>query len=308
MSHTTSSIIMVPPNDFCFNHETAQDNEFQQKTETPHYLIKESALEEFTLMVNQLRDHHVEVLLLNKHHGDPDMPDAVFPNNWFCTRHNGNIDLFPMKTPNRRAEVRPESLKKLLSHNGYQITDVNDYRDSEEAFLEGTGAMIFDHRHAKAYAALSERCDSHLLAEYNKQRGYDTVSFNSSSTQDKAFYHTNVMMSVGEQFAVICLESIKDQQQRAAVETSLKQDQKHIIEISLEQAEKHFCANLIQLRNLKNEPLIVLSESAYHGFSKEQRKKLEAHGKLVPCDIHTIETIGGGSARCMIAENFLPKQ
>lgn len=308
MSHTTSSIIMVPPNDFCFNHETAQDNEFQQNTDTPHYLIKENALEEFTLMVNQLRDHHLEVLLLNKHHGDPEMPDAVFPNNWFCARHDGSIDLFPMKTANRRAEVRPEALKKLLEHNGYQVNSFNDYQGHLDKFLEGTGAMIFDHHHHKTYAALSERCDANLLSEYNSQRGYETVSFNSSSSQEKPFYHTNVMMSVGEQFAVICLESIKDPQQRAAVEASLKQDQKHIIDISLEQAEKHFCANLIQLRNLKNEPLIVLSESAYRGFAKEQLRKLEAHGKLIPCDIHTIETIGGGSARCMIAENFLPKQ
>ena len=116
------------------------------------------------------------------------------------------------------------------------------------------------------------------------------------------------MMSVGEQFAVICLDSIKDPQQRATVENHLKQDQKQIIDISLEQAEKSFCANLIQLRNLRNEPLIVLSESAYHGFTKEQRQQLAAHGKLIACDIHTIETVGGGSARCMIAENFLSKQ
>ncbi len=308
MSHTTSSIIMVPPVDFCFNQETAQDNEFQQKTDQPHYVVKESALEEFTLMVNQLRDNHIEVLLLNKHHGDTEMPDAVFPNNWFCTRHNGELDIFPMKTPNRRAEARPEALKKLLTHNGYKITDINQDKNTDSAFLEGTGVMIFDHRHTKTYAALSERCDANLLAAYNQERGYETVSFNSSSSQGKAFYHTNVMMSVGEQFAVICLESIKDPQQLASVEANLKSDQKQIIDISLEQAEKHFCANLIQLRNLRNEPLIVLSESAYHGFTKEQRKQLEAHGKLIPCDIHTIETIGGGSARCMIAENFLPKQ
>ena len=308
MSHTTSSIIMVPPADFCFNHETAQDNEFQQESDTPHYLIKESALEEFTLMVNQLRDHHVEVLLLNKHHGDEEMPDSVFPNNWFCTRADGSIDLFPMKTPNRRKEVRPESLQRLLEHNGYQVTQINDYRADYQSYLEGTGAMIFDHRHTKTYAALSERCDSKLLQDYTSQRDYTTVSFHSHSRKNKAFYHTNVMMSVGEQFAVICLNSIKDANERHSVVKSLEEDNKQIIDISLEQAEQHFCANLIQLRNLRNEPLIVLSETAYNGFDKQQRQQLEAHGKLLPCDIHTIETIGGGSARCMIAENFLPKQ
>ncbi|GAA4357770.1 arginine deiminase-related protein [Kangiella marina] len=299
---------MVPPSDFCFNAETAQDNEFQQKTDQPHYLVKESALEEFTLMVNQLRDHHVEVLLLNKHHGDPEMPDAVFPNNWFCTRHDGTIDIMPMKTPNRRLEARPEALAKLLEHNGYQIREINQLQDSGEAFLEGTGAMIFDHRHTKTYAALSERCDSQLLADYNRQRGYETISFNSFSRKATPFYHTNVMMSVGEQFAVICLDSITDPQQRASVESQLKADKKQIIDISLAQAEEHFCANVIQLRNLRNDPVIVLSGSAYHGFTKEQRQQISAHGKLIPCDIHTIESIGGGSARCMIAENFLPRQ
>lgn len=308
MSQTTHSIIMVPPTDFCFNHETAQDNEFQQTPDSPHYLVKENALEEFNVMVNQLRDHHVEVLLLNKHHGEPEMPDAVFPNNWFCTRPDGTIDLFPMKTPNRQVEVRPQALEKLLTHNGYQVKQINDHRDSNGAFLEGTGAMIFDHRHSKTFAAISERCDAGLLANYSALRDYETVSFNSASSHDTPFYHTNVMMSIGEQFAVICLDSIKAPKQRAHVEEQLKQSQKEIIDISLEQAEKHFCANLIQLRNQNNEPLIVLSESAYNAFSKEQKQKLEAHGKLVPCDIHTIESVGGGSARCMIAENFLPKQ
>jgi len=308
MSHTASSIIMVPPLDFGFNQETAQDNEFQQKIDTPDHLVKETVLEEFNLMVNQLRDQHVEVLLLNKHHGDPEMPDAVFPNNWFCTTPDGSIDLFPMKTPNRRFEVRPKSLQRLLQHNGYQVNQTKDYRHAHQHFLEGTGAMVFDHTHKKAYAALSERCERAIFESYCAERHYQAISFTSLSQRGKPFYHTNVMMSIGEQFVVICLQSIKDPQQRTDVENSLKQDQKHIIDISLEQAEKHFCANLIQLRNLKNEPLIVLSETAFNGFTKEQRQQLEAHGKLISCDIHTIETIGGGSARCMIAENFLPKQ
>jgi hypothetical protein len=308
MSHTTSSIIMVPPADFCFNHETAQDNEFQQNSESPHYLVKENALEEFTLMVNQLRDHHVEVLLLNKHHGDPEMPDSVFPNNWFCTRADGSVDLFPMKTPNRRNEVRAESLHKMLERNGYQVRQINDYRGDHQAYLEGTGSMIFDHVHKKTYAAVSERCDQTLLESYGSERQYTTISFSSASRSGKPFYHTNVMMSVGEQFAVVCLDSIVDDKERELVVKSLKEDKKQIIDISLEQTEKSFCANLIQLRNLRNEPLIILSESAFNGFTKEQRQKLAAHGKLISCDIHTIETIGGGSARCMIAENFLPNR
>lgn len=307
MSHTTSSIIMVPPADFCFNHETAQDNEFQQKIDTPEYLIKEEALEEFTLMVNQLRDHHIEVLLLNKHHGDSDMPDSVFPNNWFCTRADGAIDLFPMKTENRRLEVRPDSLSKLLQHNGYQVKTLNDHRQQHQTFLEGTGVMIFDHNNQKAYATISERCDQTNFEQYCQQRDYQPISFHSYSAQNKPFYHTNVMMSVGEQFAVVCLESISQPQQREQLIKSLENDHKTIIDISFEQTEQYFCANLIQLRNLNNDPLIVMSQSAHDAFDKKQRQTLSKHGILVPCDISTIEAIGGGSARCMIAENFLPK-
>lgn len=308
MSHTTSSIIMVPPADFTFNEETAQDNEFQQKTDIPHDLIKEDVMDEFTLMVNQLRDHHVDVLLLNKHHGDPEMPDSVFPNNWFCTTDSGEINLFPMKTPNRRSEVRPESLKKLLEHNGYGVKQINDYRKDSSAFLEGTGAMIFDHAPKKAYAALSERCDPALFETYCHNQGYQAIGFHSQSRSGTPFYHTNVMMSVGEQFVVICLESIKDASERENVVKNLKSDRKTIIDISLEQAEEHFCANLIQLRNKNNDYLIVMSETAHKGFTKAQRRALEAHGTIIACDISTLEKIGGGSARCMIAENFLPKQ
>lgn len=307
MSHTTHSVIMVPPADFQFNEETAQDNEFQTKSDEPHYLIKESALEEFNLMVNQLRDHHLEVLLLNKKHGDPGMPDAVFPNNWFCTRPDGSIDIFPMKTENRRQEVRLDALNHLLQYNGYKIAQANDFRHAYERLLEGTGAMVFDHRNKKAYATLSERCDKQLFIEYCQERNYQPIAFHSVSSKGPPFYHTNVMMSIGEQFATVCLDAIKDQDEKDSVLSSLRQDNKTIIELSHEQVEQSFCANILQLRNQNNEPLIVLSQAAFNGLAKKQRQQLEAQGRPIPCDIKTIEAIGGGSARCMIAENFLPK-
>ncbi len=299
---------MVPPADFHFNEETAQDNEFQHKTDEPHYLIKESAIEEFNLMVNQLRDHHLEVLLLNKKHGDPEMPDGVFPNNWFCTRPDGSIDIFPMKTENRRQEVRIEALNHLLQHNGYKVSQANDFRYGHERLLEGTGAMVFDHRNKKAYASLSDRCNQQVFHQYCQERGYQPIAFHSVSSKGTPFYHTNIMMSIGEQFAAVCLDSIKDQGERETVINSLRQDNKTIIDLEHEQVEHSFCANILQLRNQRNEPLIVLSQAAFNGFDKKQRQQLEAQGRPIPCDIKTIESVGGGSARCMIAENFLPRQ
>ncbi|AOE49221.1 citrulline utilization hydrolase CtlX [Kangiella sediminilitoris] len=306
MSHTTHSIIMVPPTDFHFNEETAQDNEFQNKVEQPHYLVKESALEEFNVMVNQLRDHHLEVLLLNKRQGDPEMPDAVFPNNWFCTRADGSIDIFPMKAANRKQEARLDALTRLLEYNGYNPRVTHDLRQGNQV-LEGTGAMVFDHLKGKAYATLSERCEQDLFEQYCRDRGYHPISFHSTSSKGTPFYHTNVMMSVGEQFAVICLESIADAEERESLLSSLHDDNKQIINIDHQQAEQAFCANILQLRNQQNEPVIVMSQTAFQGFDKKQKQQLEAHGRLICCDIKTIETIGGGSARCMVAENFLPK-
>ena len=302
--HTTHSIIMVPPVDFAFNEQTGQDNEFQQPSDLPLDVIRDDALSEFNEMVNILRDHHVEVLLLNKQHDTPPLPDAVFPNNWFSTDNQGSITLYPMKTLNRQAEIRPHALSQLLERNHYKIKHTKTIEHQNQV-LEGTGSIIFDHNNTTAYAALSERCDEQLFNNYCQTRGYQAISFQTAASSGKPFYHTNVMMSIGDSFVVICSEAIISNQEQ--VLNKLSSHHKQIIDISLEQAEKSFCANILQLHNLRNEKLIVMSESAYNGFSKAQRNQLEKHGTLVRCPIPTIETIGGGSARCMIAENFLPR-
>lgn len=310
-NQTTHSVIMVPPTDFAYNEQTGADNEFQNKPNQAQEHIREDALCEFNEMVNRLRDEHIEVLLLNKHAQShqqlPELPDAVFPNNWFSTSSDGTLTLYPMKTPNRRAEVRPEELTQLLNRNGYQVHKTEHVDKNHQQILEGTGSIIFDHKNQIAYAAISERCDLSLFEDYCQQRGYTPISFNSQSSNGKPFYHTNVMMSVGEHFVVICLDSIKDEKQKQQLIDSFAKTKKEVIDISLEQTEKNFCGNILQLNNNKGDKIIVMSESAYQGFSKQQKAKLEKHGKLLPCSIPTIESVGGGSARCMLAENFLTK-
>lgn len=295
---------MVPPTDFCFNEQTGVDNEFQQQSDLSPEMIREDAMAEFNQMVNILRDNFMEVLILNKSSGLPELPDAVFPNNWFSTSGDGTITLYPMKTSNRKAEVRPKELKTLAESNQYKSGNFNDLTQSETV-LEGTGSIIFDHNNKLAYAAISERCDQALFEDSAHSIGYQSISFKTESSNGKPFYHTNVMLSIGEGFAAVCLDAIIEAD-RERVLQSLKGSHKQIVELSLEQTEKSFCANILQLRNSRGELLIVMSDSAYHGFTKEQKNLLKLHGKLVPCPIETIETIGGGSARCMIAENFLP--
>ncbi|MBD3652588.1 citrulline utilization hydrolase CtlX [Kangiella sp.] len=311
-NHTTNSVVMVPPTDFAYNEQTGADNEFQNKPGQAQEHIREDALCEFNEMVNRLRDAHIEVLLLNKHaqsHKElPDLPDAVFPNNWFSTSSNGTLTLYPMKTPNRRAEVRPEELTQLLNRNGYQVHKTEHVDKNHQQILEGTGSIIFDHKNQIAYAAISERCDKELFERFCQKKGYQAVSFTSQSSTGRPFYHTNVMMSVGEHFVVMCLESITDDQQKQLLLDSFTTTKKEVIDISLEQTEKSFCGNILQLHNSKGDKIIVMSDSAYRGFTKEQKAKLEKHGRLLPCPIPTIEQVGGGSTRCMLAENFMPKR
>ncbi|WP_251359177.1 arginine deiminase-related protein [Kangiella sp. TOML190] len=305
-SHTTYSVFMVPPQDFCFNEQTGQDNEFQNTSELTPSLVREDAMAEFNHMVNILRDNFIEVLVLGKSADTPELPDAVFPNNWFSTNRQGQLTLYPMKTANRQAEVRPQELTQLAQSHGYLVKSNQDLTSRSKA-LEGTGSIIFDHKHSIAYAAISDRCDQQLFTDFCKKSSYQPIAFHTQSSSGKPFYHSNVMLSIGEAFAVVCSEAIAETD-RQKVLSQLKVAHKQIIDLTFEQTEKHFCANILQLRNSRGELIIVMSDSAYQGFSKAQKELLKLHGKLVPCPINTIESIGGGSARCMLAENFLPKQ
>lgn len=305
----TDTILMVRPSDFGYNEETGWDNEFQHRPGLESE-IRPKAMREFDNMVQSLTDAGVTVLVLEKsenhwHH----TPDAVFPNNWFSTEPDGTVISYPMLAENRRAEKRIDEVEKLLENHGFHIRNfinIGKYSESK-LILEGTGSMVIDHLHNRVYAALSQRCHPDQFWNFMQIRGYeDGVLFNTESSRGNAVYHTNVMMSVGEHVAVVCSDCITIPSQRGYVMNKLNEFHE-VVEISMEQMERHFCGNILQIRNGHGDPLIVMSKSAFEGFNLSQRKVLEKHGTLVPVDITTIETVGGGSARCMMAEVFLPR-
>jgi hypothetical protein len=319
---------MVRPVDFTFNEETAVDNCFQHRPENLQ-TVTQDALLEFANMVDKLRDAGVTVLVLEADQQYPHLqrgrtptPDAVFPNNWFSTSVDGELMIYPMYTQNRRAERRVEDLIKLLIDANLHVSKLHwvagdntqtgvyesELEDDGDQVLEGTGAIVIDHLQQRLYATQSERCHPEKFSQFAKQHGYrENYLFQTQDPKGEAIYHTNVMMSIGEQFAVICDECFVDKKEYQQIKESL-QLQREVIEISYQQMSEHFCGNIIQLQNDQGQPVIVMSQSAYEGFSDQQHTKLGQYGQLIPCDIKTIESIGGGSARCMIAEIFLPKQ
>lgn len=307
VSRTTDTILMVRPYDFGFNEETGLDNEFQRRLTLSPEEINQRANAEFQAMVDTLRAEGVTVLILEKPEKAYDKtPDAIFPNNWFSTEHDGTLLTFPMAAMNRRRERRPEDVEKLLKANGYKIRNVINVGslDETEHFLEGTGSMVIDHRAEIVYAARSARCDARQFENFISLRFYEEgIMFDTLSSKGTPIYHTNVMMSIGDRFSVICLECIPDPAQQARVRASLEKSFE-VIDISMEQMENHFCGNILQVNSTGGRPLIVMSQQAHDGFTPEQRGRLSAFGTLLPMDLTTIETIGGGSARCMMAEIF----
>lgn len=314
--HLADTVLMVRPFDFAFNEQTAADNEFQKVPDRRPEEINKAALEEFEKSVQLLRDSGVRVIVLEKN-ADANAkktPDAVFPNNWVSTTPDGNMVLYPMATPNRRDEtLRCRDVQKLFRENGLEVKNVIQIgpSDEDEHFLEGTGSMVIDHTNRIIYAARSIRTNDSQLDNYARTTNYykSAVAFDTRSSSGLPFYHTNVMMSIGEEFAVVCSECIVDN------EVCTKQDVldalskgREVIDITLEQAEKYFCGNIIQLRSATTgEKVIAMSESCLRGFTEEQLAVLRRHGNIVAFPVApTIEFVGGGSARCMIAEVFLP--
>ena len=307
---TTDTILMVRPHDFGFNTETGIDNEFQVMPDLSKEEINQKANFEFQTMVDTLKKEGVNVLILEKNETCPmKIPDAVFPNNWFSTEHDGTILTYPMAASNRRLERRPADLERLLKENGYTVRNhinVGGINESD-AFLEGTGSMIIDHRAEIVYAARSKRCSDVQFDNFIRLRFYKKgILFDTLSSTGKPVYHTNVIMSIGEKYAVICLECILDSPEKQVVVKNLKASFE-VIEISMEQMEKHFCGNILQVNSVRGDPLIVMSKRAFKGFNIAQIKRLEVYGRIVPVDIDIIETVGGGSARCMMAEIFSEK-
>ncbi len=321
VSRTTDTVLMVRPYDFGFNEETGLDNQFQKRLEMSEQEINTRANTEFQAMVDILRAEGVTVLILEK--PEPfhaklfdakqvpgKVPDAIFPNNWFSTEHDGTLITYPMAAMNRRHERRPEDVEKLLRANGYKIRNVINVGKLDETnrFLEGTGSMIIDHRAEVVYAARSNRCDEEQFDNFIRLRFYEQgILFNTKSVKGTPIYHTNVMMSIGNEFAVICLDCIYDKVEKKQVQSSLEASF-DVIEISMDQMENFFCGNILQVNSAGGTPLIVMSRCAFEGFTKEQINRLETHGKILSMDLTTIESVGGGSARCMMAEIFSEKK
>jgi hypothetical protein len=303
---TTPYILMVRPANFAFNEETAANNAFQSRDgKLSATEMRERAMKEFDGFVAQLRDAGVEVIVANDT-PDPVKPDAVFPNNWVTFHQEGIIVTYPMFAPTRRLE-RSENIIETVLEQGFMEKQRLCFESNEQSdrFLEGTGSIIFDHQHRLAYACLSPRTDAALLEELCQAIGYQKVVFDSVDVNGQDIYHTNVMMALGETFVVICLDSVRNPPERNMLEAKFKETGKTIVDISLGQMNS-FAGNMLQVRNTKGQTILVMSSQAYRALTPEQIRLLESHTKLLHAPIDTIETYGGGSARCMMAEVFLP--
>lgn len=303
----TSHLLMVRPASFQFNIETAVSNAFQKKLkELSPFQIQEKAKEEFDAYVEQLRRHKINITVIQDTEL-PVKPDAIFPNNWISMHENGTIYLYPMCTENRRKEIRPEIIDELKQHFSVnQIFDLTQHV-TQQKFLEGTGSIIFDHLNKIAYACLSPRTNKDLFIEHCKQINYEPIYFTSVDAQNNLVYHTNVMLTIGSTFAIICLESIKDAQECKKVELSLINTGHKIINISFAQMTA-FAGNMLQVQNTEGKTFLIMSQTAYNSLTIEQINQLSKHTTILSVSIPTIEAIGGGSARCMLAEIFLPKK
>ena len=309
MEQTTNTILMIRPVNFRMNEQTAVNNYFQEDLDLKNTEINSKAQIEFDNFVQKLREAGVDVVVIQD---DKllDTPDSIFPNNWVSFHSNGDVVVYPMFAENRRKERRDEVFIKL-EEEGFCIKNIIDYTSAEHegVFLEGTGSLILDRVNKKAYCALSPRADEDLLIEFCEDFEYMPVIFTAYQTVEKErlpIYHTNVMMCVGNDFAIICLDSIDDKKERKNVVDHLKNDGKEIITITEDQIA-NFAGNMLELKNKNDERLIAMSQSAYDSLNMEQINKLEKYCKIITSSLDTIETCGGGSARCMIAEVFLPK-
>ena len=309
---TTSTLLMVKPYGFDYNTETAEDNHFQTGgTALSSSEIKRAALNEFEAFVKKISAKGIEVIvyddLITKA-----TPDAVFPNNWFSTHNDGTVYLYPMFAPNRRKERRQEVLDLLTQEHGLSIDRIMDWSKHEGVglFLEGTGSMILDRPNKIIYAALSERTSEELLKQYSREIGYELVAFRSyhnAKQKEVLIYHTNVMLCVAQDYAVVCLECIKDITERKAVMDSLKKTNKTIVELSLDQID-HFAGNMLEAKNKANESFLIMSSRAYKAMNEAQIIQIQRYSQIIHAPLTTIENYGGGSARCMLAEIFLPRQ
>lgn len=293
---------MVRPAAFGFNQQTAVNNAFQVDTQTVH--LQQLALQEFDDFVTLLRSNKVGVYVIEDS-AEPRTPDAVFPNNWLSFHPHHQLFLYPMFAPNRRLERKPGAIDQIKKQFGIRdLIDLSAF-EKDEQFLEGTGSMVLDRVRKIAYACLSPRTCLPVLDEFCNRTGYQPVWFQATDSNGTPIYHTNVMMCVARQFVVICLESITDPAERARVADKINSTGKNIVEISYDQMNQ-FAGNMLQVENRDGELFLVMSSRAYQSLSPIQVQELTRFNKIIHADLSTIENNGGGSARCMMAEIFLP--
>lgn len=302
-AHTSSTVLMVRPASFGFNAETAASNVFANAQDD----CATAALDEFDRAVDRLTAAGVDVLVLDDT-PDPRRPDAAFPNNWVSFHADGTMVLYPMAAPTRRLERRPADVQALLEASGFPVRQVVDLTEHELSgrFLEGTGSLILDRTRGRAYAALGPRTDAAVIAEFDAAVGCSTHSFDAADRSGRPIYHTNVLLSLGSDFAVVCT-GVVPEHQRQALRDELAKSGRTVIEVDYDQLRRFAC-NIIELRSRSGEPLIALSTTALESFTADQRRTLESFGELIDADIPTIERVGGGSLRCMIADIHLPRR
>ncbi|MBC7643329.1 MAG: amidinotransferase [Flavobacterium sp.] len=311
MKQNTNSILMIRPVAFRMNEQTAVNNYYQKVLDnlSPE-TVNTKAQEEFDTFVQKLRIVGIDVTVVDDNL-EPSTPDSIFPNNWISFHENGDVVLYPMFAENRRLERR-EDILDILEAKGFQVNEeIMDYSSAEEDgfFLEGTGSIVLDRENGKAYCALSPRADEELFIEFCEDFDMSPIIFEAFQTvngERKLIYHTNVMMCIGDSFAVICADCIDDKKERKMVLDSLKADGKEIVLITESQMNS-FAGNMLELLGSDDRRYLIMSNSAYESLTKKQISQLEEHITILHSSLDTIEACGGGSARCMMAEVFLPR-
>lgn len=295
---------MIRPVHFAYNSQTAVNNSFQVSVTEGAESLQQAAVNEFDRLVEELREHDMDVLVVNDT-PHPHTPDSIFPNNWVSFHQDGTVVLYPMFAENRRAERKPAVLEAVKKK--FRIVSTIDLTPYEGLgkYLEGTGSMVLDRKHRIAYACLSPRTDRMLLEKTCAELGYRPVGFHALTTAGAPIYHTNVMMCVADRYVVICLAAIPSSAERQIVSKTIIDSRKTLIEISVDQMNQ-FAGNMLQVENRKGDKFLVLSSAAYHSLTPLQQKQLEAFNPVIHSPLPTIERHGGGSARCMIAEIHLP--
>jgi len=293
---------MIRPVNFAFNAETAANNTFQVRKDEIN--IQGKALKEFDELVNVLRQNGVEVTVVEDT-PEPNTPDSIFPNNWISFHGDGTVLLYPMYAPNRRAERKEHVLEEIDKHFLVKKKIDLSYNERDNLFLEGTGSMVLDRDNRFVFACLSARTDEKVLDEFCKNMNYEAIVFHSVDKAGQPIYHTNVMMCIADLYVVICLDSIRDTEEKNKVIAAIQKTGKEIIGINYDQLN-HFAGNMLQIENRKHEKLLVMSTQAFQSLSEEQVQKLSGYNRIIHAPLNTIEVNGGGSARCMMAEIHLP--